>query len=36
MNKRERDILHSLCDGDITFSDAAIQLKVTEKKLKKC
>ncbi|SNQ59905.1 hypothetical protein [Candidatus Methanoperedens nitratireducens] len=33
MNKRERDILHSLCDGDITFSEAADQLGITEKEI---
>lgn len=31
MNKREREVLHSLCDGDITFSDAAGRLETTEK-----
>lgn len=33
MNKKERDVLHSLCDGDITFSDAANRLGITEKKI---
>ena len=30
MNKREREVLHSLCDGDITFLEASSQLGVTE------
>jgi len=33
MNKREREVLHSLCDGDITFSDAAGKLETTEEKI---
>lgn len=30
MNKKERDVLHSLCEGDITFSEAASKLGITE------
>ncbi len=30
MNKKERDVLHALCEGDITFSEAASKLGVTE------
>jgi hypothetical protein len=33
VNKKERDVLRSLCDGDITFSEAADQLDVTEEKI---
>ncbi|VVB85616.1 Uncharacterised protein [uncultured archaeon] len=33
MNKKERDVLHSLCDGDITFSEAAGQLGIPEKEI---
>jgi len=33
MNKRERDVLHSLCDGEITFSEAAERLETTEGKI---
>ncbi len=33
MNKKEKDILHSLCNGDITFKEAADQLRVPEKKI---
>jgi hypothetical protein len=33
MDKRERDVLHSLCNGDITFSEAAEKLGVTKEKI---
>jgi hypothetical protein len=33
MNKREKEVLHSLCDGDISFSDAADILETTEEKI---
>jgi hypothetical protein len=33
MNKREKEVLHSLCDGDITFSDAVSMLETTEEKI---
>lgn len=33
MNQKERDVLHSLCNGDIKFSEAADQLGITEKEI---
>lgn len=33
MNKKERDVLHSLCNGDITFSDASSQLGVSKERI---
>lgn len=33
MNKKERDVLQYLCDGEITFSEAADKLGITEKEI---
>jgi len=33
MNNKEKEVLHSLCEGDITFSDAVSMLETTEEKI---
>lgn len=33
MNKKERDALYSLCNGDISFTEAATLLETSEEKV---